>query len=67
MFVFFCFQARGAINAANRRNNTVNHHGGARSYQRYWDLAAAQHPEANRYVETFKRVYPHSHEDQVNI
>jgi hypothetical protein len=30
-------------------------------------MAAEQHPEANRYVETFKKVYPKSHEDQVNI
>ena len=67
MFVFFFFKARGAINAANRAQNTVPHHGGARSYQRYWDLAAAQHPEANRYVETFKKVYRDSPEEQVNI
>ena len=67
MFVSFCFKARGAINAANRAQNTDNHHGGARTFERWWDINAAQHPEANRYVETFKKVYPKSFEQQVNL
>ena len=67
MFGFFCFKARGAINAANRAQNTVPHHGGARTFQRHFDVAAADHPEGNRYLEGFKKVYPKSFEDQVNI
>ena len=67
MFVFFCFKARGAINATNRARNTVPHHGGARTFERWSDKSAAEHPEANRYVETFKKCYPNSFEDQVNF
>ena len=68
MFVFFCFKARGAINAANRAQNTDPHHGGSRTFARHFEVAAAQHPEGpHRYVETFKKVYPQSHDRQVNI
>lgn len=58
---------RGAINAANRAHNTVPHHGGSRSFVRWFDISAAEHPEGNRYVETFKKCYPNSLEDQVNL
>ena len=67
MFFFFFFKARGAINAANRAQNMVPHHGGARTFERHFDIAAAEHPEGNRYVDGFTRVYPTSFEDQVNI
>ena len=67
MFVFFCFKVRATTNAANRSHNTVPHHGGGRTFERHYDIAAAEHPEGNHYVDGFTRVYPTSFEDQVNI
>ncbi|KAL6512439.1 hypothetical protein OROHE_020051 [Orobanche hederae] len=53
-------KARGTINAANRAQNTVPHHGGSRTFERWFEISAEEIPEGNRYVEAFKKRYSKS-------